>query len=150
MLPSSRLAVLCALILMGPSCSAVNPTASLDYMPSALPTGPLWIATWLPAGMNDFRFGEQDRAYPADLGVNAVQWLQRYRDDRGTAEEQLMRFATDRGWQMLAYYEPSNYSPYDKLHNWATRGEGLDGDSLRAVVEGVYRQWNATPAFSDI
>ena len=63
MLPSSRLAVLCALILMGPSCSAVNPTASLDYMPSALPTGPLWIATWLPAGMNDFRFGEQDRAY---------------------------------------------------------------------------------------
>jgi hypothetical protein len=148
MLPSSRFAVLCALILMGPSCSAVNPTASLDYTPSTLPTGPLWIATWLPAGMNDFRFGEQDRAYLADLGVNAVQWLQRYRDDRGTAEEQLMRFATDRGWQMLAYYEPSNYSPYDKLHNWATRGKGLDGDSLRAVVEGVYRQWNATPAFA--
>ena len=59
-----------------------------------------------------------------------------------------MRFASDRGWQMLAYYEPRDFSPYDKLHNWATRGEGLNGDSLRAVVEGVYSQWNATSAFA--
>ena len=143
-----RFAVLCALILMGSSCSAVNPTASLDYTPSTLAIGPLWIATWLPAGMNDFRFGQQDRDHLAGLGVNAVQWLQRYRDDRGTAEEQLMRFASDRGWQMLAYYEPRDFSPYDKLHNWATRGEVLNSDSLRAVVEGVYRQWNANSAFA--
>lgn len=146
--PSGRFAVLCALILWGPSCSAVNPTASLEYTPSALAIGPLWIATWLPAGMNDFHFNEDDRAHLADLGVNAVQWLQRYRDDRGTAEEQLMRFASERGWRMLAYYEPSDFSPYDKLHNWATRGEGVDSDSLRVVVEGVYRQWNETPAFA--
>lgn len=148
MRPWSRFAVLCALILMGPACSAVNPTASLDYTPSTLAMGPLWIATWLPAGMNDFRFGHQDRDHLAGLGVNAVQWLQRHRDDRGTAEEQLMRFASDRGWQMLAYYEPRDFSPYDKLHNWATRGVRLNSDSLRAVVEGVYGQWNATSAFA--
>ena len=88
--PSIRFVVLCVLILIGPSCSAVNPTASLDYTPSTLAMGPLWIATWLPAGMNDFRFDQQDRDHLMSLGVNAVQWLQRYRDDQGTAEEQLM------------------------------------------------------------
>ena len=148
MRPCSRFVVLCALVLMGLSCRAVNPTASLDYTPSTLAMGPLWIATWLPAGMNDFRFGPQNRDYLARLGVNAVQWLQRHRDDRGTAEEQLMRFASDRGWQMLAYYEPHDFSPYDKLHNWATRGDGLNSDSLRVVVESVYRQWNANSAFA--
>ena len=146
--PSIRFVVLCVLILIGPSCSAVNPTASFDYTPSTLAIGPLWIATWLPAGMNDFRFDQQDRDHLMSLGVNAVQWLQRYRDDQGTAEEQLMRFASDRGWQMLAYYEPRDLSPYDKLHNWAMRGEGIDLDSLRVVVQGVYNQWNETPAFA--
>ena len=55
---------LCALALGVTSCSAVNPTASLDYVPSRLPIGPVLVGTWLPAGMNSFRFGAEDRALP--------------------------------------------------------------------------------------
>ncbi len=138
----------CTLTLGVASCSAVNPTASLEYAPSRLSIGPLLVGTWLPAGMNDFRFDGEDRALLEEVGINAVQWLQRHEDGSGTAEAQLMRFASERGWQMPAYYEPSDLTPYDKLHNWATRVEEVNADSLHLVVEGVRRQWDAVPAFA--
>lgn len=144
----SLLLALCAWALVGISCGAINPTAHLEYAPSTLPVGPLWVGTWLPAGMNRFQFDEADQGQLAALGLNSVQWLQRYEDERGTAEAQLMRFASARGWQVPAYYEPTDLTPYDKLHNWATRTEAPAPDSLRIVAEGVYAQWDAIPAFA--
>ncbi len=139
---------LCALALGVTSCSAVNPTASLDYVPSRLPIGPVLVGTWLPAGMNSFRFSAEDRALLEEVGINSLQWLQRHEDEFGTAEAQLMRFASERGWHMPAYYEPADLTPYDKLHNWATRAEEINVDSLRLVVDGVRQQWALAPAFA--
>ena len=48
-------------IVFSGSCGALNPTGSMQYEASRLPIGPLTIGTWLPAGMNEFRFTESDQ-----------------------------------------------------------------------------------------
>lgn len=136
------------LLLFSVSCGALNPTGSLEYEPSQLPMGPLAIGTWLPAGMNEFRFIESDQELLVDLGLNSIQWAQRYSDENGTAEEQLMKFASSQGWKMPVYFEPPGWTPYDKLHNWATKNELANQDSLRDLVQDLYRRWENESAFS--
>ncbi|MEE3235365.1 MAG: hypothetical protein VX294_14450 [Candidatus Latescibacterota bacterium] len=136
------------LLLFSVSCGALNPTGSLEYQPSRLSMGPLTIGTWLPAGMNEFRFIDSDQELLVDLGVNSIQWIQRYSDENGTAEEQLMAFASGQGWHMPVYFEPSGWTAYDKLQNWATKVELANQDSLRDLVQDLYRRWKDESAFS--
>lgn len=136
-------------IFLCAACGAIDPSADLDYEPSRLPIGPLAIGTWLPAGMNEFRFAAEDRARLAALGLNMIQWTQRYEDERGTAEAQLMAFAGERGWQMPVYYEARGFGPYDKLHNWARRSaKHASADSLHVLATALADQWRTAPAFS--
>jgi len=130
------------------SCGALDPSVDFSYEPSHLQVGPLAIGTWLPAGMNEFRFDPSDRDQLAALGLNMVQWLQRHEDEQGTAEAQLMAFAGERGWQMPVYYEAQGFSPYDKLHNWARRSPKSVGvDSLQLLATSLGAQWREAPAF---
>ncbi len=140
------------LVLFCGACGALDPSADLKYEPSRLAIGPLAIGTWLPAGMNEFRFALGDRERLAALGLNMIQWTQRYEDARGTAEAQLMDFASERGWQMPVYYEARGFGPYDKLHNWARRSPQLapkraSVDSLSLLATNLVAQWSAAPAF---
>ena len=135
-------------IVFSVSCGALNPTGSMQYEPSRLPMGPLTIGTWLPAGMNEFRFTESDQELLAGLGLNSIQWLQRFIDENGTAEEQLLSFASRQGWNMPVYFEPPGWTNYDKLHNWALRGEFVNHDSLRMIVQDLHRKWKDQSAFS--
>ena len=138
----------CLLIFLCGACGALDPSAELKYEPSRLAIGPLAIGTWLPAGMNEFRFGAEDRAQLAALGLNMLEWTQRYEDERGTAEAQLMAFAGERGWQMPVYYEARGFSPYDKLHNWARRSpKSVTIDSLQLLAASLETQWREKPAF---
>jgi len=130
------------------SCGALNPTGSLEYQPRPLPLGPLTIGTWLPTGMDEFRFTDTDRQLLYELGINSVQWVQRYADKNGTAEEQLMAFANSQGWDMPVYFEPPGWTAYDKLHNWATKAEFANHDSLRQLVQDLYSRWRNESAFS--
>ena len=136
------------LLSLSISCGALNPTGSLEYQPRRFPLGPLTIGTWLPAGMDEFRFMDADQQMLTELGINSVQWVQRHIDKNGTAEEQLMAFASSQGWDMPVYFEPPGRTSYDKLHNWATKAELANQDSLRRIVQDLYLRWRNESAFS--
>lgn len=136
------------LILLCVSCGILNPTGSLEYQPRRFPLGPLTIGTWLPTGMDDFRFTDNDQHLLDELGINSVQWVQRHIDENGTAEEQLMTFANSQGWDMPIYFEPPGWTAYDKLHNWATKAELANRDSLRQLVKDLHLRWRNESAFS--
>jgi hypothetical protein len=131
------------------ACQVWKPTASPQYQPQPLPTGPLTIGVWLPAGLDQFRFGPQDQQRLLDLGLNTLEWVQRASQDSATAEEVVMAFCNRAGLRLPLYYEPRGYSPYDKLRNWATRTE-VDGEfvgQVRQRVRALHGQWDASPGF---
>ncbi len=137
-------------MLSATACDLVNPADSEEYEPSRLPVGELTMGVWLPAGLEQFRFDEADQRLLEDLGVNQIEWLQRAEIGESTAEQVAMEFCNRAGLRMPVYYEPAGYSPYDKLHNWATRTEvdaGFD-DDLRERVVSLKTQWSAAVAFS--
>ncbi|HIL10719.1 MAG TPA: hypothetical protein EYG11_18630, partial [Candidatus Latescibacteria bacterium] len=39
--------------------------------------GELVVGTWLPAGLDSYRFSAQDQVLLAGLGLNQIEWLQR-------------------------------------------------------------------------
>ena len=125
------------------SCGLWNPANSLDYEPSQVPVGPLTLGVWLPAGLDRFRFEPEDQELLLDLGLNQIEWLQRTSQDSVTGEEIAMQFCNRTGMRMPVYYEPRGYSPYDKLHNWATQAE-TDADfgaAVRERVQSLRQQW---------
>jgi hypothetical protein len=143
-----------AALLMGTSlclggCGLWNPANSLDFEPSRVPVGELVVGTWLPAGLDEFRFEQQDQQRLLELGINQIEWLQRAVRDSVTAEEMAMAFCSGAGLRMPIYYEPRGYSPYDKLHNWATRAKAgaSFADSVRARVLGLLGRWGHEPGF---
>ncbi len=131
------------------ACQVWKPTASIEYQPQALPMGPLTIGAWLPAGLDDFRFGPVDQQHLLDLGLNTLEWVQRASQDSATAEEVVMAFCNRAGLRLPVYYEPRGYSPYDKLRNWATRTEvdSAFAAAVRARVQRLHRQWGEAPGF---
>ena len=111
---------------------------------SRVPVGELVLGTWLPAGLDRYRFGAEDRRILAESGLNQVEWLQRAMLDGETAEARVMAFCNARGLQMPVFYEPRGYSPYDKLQNWAKRsplGEGF-ADSVAQRIRALKTQWD--------
>ena len=110
-----------ALLLVSLGCQFANPADSKDYEPSRLPLGELTVGVWLPAGLDEFRFGPEDQQRLAQLGANQIEWLQRSKEGDLTAEEIAMEFCNRSGLHMPVYYEAPGFSPYDKLRNWATR-----------------------------
>ena len=134
-------------LLWSSGCGLWNPADSLNYQPSQVPVGPLTIGVWLPAGLDRFRFAPEDQALVAALRINQIEWLQRAGQDSTTAEEIAMDFCNRTGLRMPVYYEPQGFSPYDKLHNWATRTDtGADfAADVRERVLSLRRQWHAEP-----
>lgn len=111
---------------------------------SRVPVGELVLGTWLPAGLDRYRFGAEDQRILAESGLNQVEWLQRAMLDGETAEARVMAFCNARGLQMPVFYEPRGYSPYDKLQNWAKRsplGEGF-ADSVAQRIRALKTQWD--------
>lgn len=110
---------------------------------SRVPVGELVIGTWLPAGLDSYRFNAEDQALLAGLGLNQIEWLQRAELDGETAEARAMAFCRAHGLQMPVFYEPRGYTPYDKLQNWAKRsplGEGF-ADSVAQRVQALKGHW---------
>lgn len=134
------IAITIALVLGG--CTS----RGLDYQPSPLAIGPLTIGVWLPAGLDEYRFGEKDQKQLAALGINYLEWLQpAILADGSTAEEAAMAFCNRTGIRMPVYYAPLGYSRYDKLHNWATQtGAAAELDN---VVEALFTQWKGNGGF---
>ena len=138
-----------ALLPLMYACDLINPANSQDYQPSRLPVGSLALSTWLPAGLPEFRFSGQDQDHLAALGLTQVEWLQRAEVGERTAEEMAMEFCDRAGLTMPVYYEPPGYSPYDKLHNWATRPE-VEADfdaTVRERVLGLKARWQGSVGF---
>ncbi|MBI2505807.1 MAG: hypothetical protein HYW07_21550 [Candidatus Latescibacteria bacterium] len=135
-------------VLLG-ACQVWKPTASGEYQPQPQPMGPLTIGVWLPAGLDEFRFGPADQQHLLDLGLNTLEWVQRTGQDSATAEERVMEFCSRTGLRMPVYYEPRGYSPYDKLRNWATRTEvdSTFAAEVRRRVLGLRGQWGEAPGF---
>jgi len=131
-------------------CGLLNPANSLDYEPSRVALDELAIGVWLPAGLHELRFGAEDQRLLGALGINQVEWLQRAAGEGGTAEEMAMAFCNSAGLQMPVYYEPQGYTPYDKLHNWATRAEVVtgEGEALRLRVRDLKQQWEGNAGFA--
>jgi len=129
-------------------CGLWNPAGSPDYEPSRLPVGELTIGVWLPAGLEEFRFGSEDQERLADLGINRIEWLQRAAVDSVTAEELAMRFCDRMGLRMPVYYEPRGFSPHDKLHDWARTKPTADFEGeVRRRVRLLREQWSGSPGF---
>jgi len=137
------------LLLWIPGCGLWNPGDSLDYEPSRVPVGPLGVGVWLPAGLEEFRFGGADQDLLLGLKINQIEWLQRAVRDSATAEEIAMAFCNRAGVRMPVYYEPRGYSPYDKLHNWAARARPGPGfaEAVRQRVRSLRGQWGGAPGF---
>ncbi len=131
------------------ACDLINPANSQDYNPSRLPVGELTLSTWLPAGLPEFRLTEQDESNLANLGLTEIEWLQRTGNGDSTAEELAMAFCDRAGLRMPVYYEPPGFSPYDKLHNWATKPEvGPDfEEAVRERVLGLKSRWMGSAGF---
>ncbi|MEE3259996.1 MAG: hypothetical protein VX293_12370 [Candidatus Latescibacterota bacterium] len=111
---------------------------------SRVPVGELVLGTWLPAGLDRYRFSAEDQRILAELGLNQIEWLQRIVRGGETAEARAMAFCNARGLQMPIFYEPRGYSPYDKLQNWAQRsllGEGF-ADSVAQRIRALKTQWD--------
>ena len=110
---------------------------------SRVPVGELVIGTWLPAGLDSYRFGAEDQALLAGLGLNQIEWLQRAESAGETAEARAMAFCRVRGLQMPVFYEPQGYTPYDKLQNWAKRSPVEEGFAAAVTerVQALKKQW---------
>ena len=129
-------------------CGLWNPAGSPDYEPSRLPVGELAIGVWLPAGLEEFRFGVEDQERLVDLGINRIEWLQRAAVDSLTAEEIAIRFCDRVGLRMPVYYEPRGFSPHDKLHDWARAKPAADFEGeVRLRVRLLREQWSGSPGF---
>lgn len=139
-------ALLAALIV---GCGLSAPMAQRPHGPSRIPVGPLVLSAWLPAGLDELRFGDADQRTLADLGLTHIEWLQRHGDGDGTAEALAMAFCVREGLAMPVYYEAPGFTPYDKLRNWATRADvGPDFDAdVRARVLGLRARWGAAAGF---
>ena len=125
--------------LLACACDLINPANSQDYSPSRVSVGELTISTWLPAGLAEFRLSAADEANLAGLGLTQIEWLQRTGIGDSTAEELAMGFCNRAGLKMPVYYEPPGFSPYDKLHNWATTPDvAADfNETVRERVQGL-------------
>lgn len=129
---------LAAALLAGAGC---EPPPQRPSVPT--PIDALVVGTWLPAGLDTYRFSAADRQQLVELGLNQLEWLQRAEVGEKTAEEWAMDFCNVRGLQMPVFYEPPGYTPYDKLQHWATRspvGAGF-ADSLSLRVQALVAQW---------
>ena len=131
------------------SCDIWSTDAPIVYQPAQVPVGTLTLGVWLPAGLNQYRFDANDRQQLLDLGINQLEWLQRDSVGAPTPEATAMDFSSINGLHMPIYYEPPNASPYDKLHNWATRTEinASFTDSLRLIVRQLKSHWENHAAF---
>lgn len=118
--------------------------------PSKVLMGPLVLSTWLPAGIEEFRFTDADQQRLAALGLTHIQWLQRAEQDGRSAEAVAMAFASSQGLNLPVYFEPPGYSPYDKLRNWATRSSVADSFdvAVEARVRALHTHWSSAPAFA--
>jgi len=107
------------------------------------------MSTWLPAGLPEFRLSAADEANLAGLGLTQIEWLQRTGIGDNTAEELAMGFCNRAGLKMPVYYEPPGFSPYDKLHNWATTPDvAADfNETVRERVQGLKTQWAGSAGF---
>ena len=142
-----RCGLLAALLLAG--CQLTNPAVS-RYEPSRLPVGDLTLSTWLPAGLDSFRFDAGDRQLLADIGFNHIEWLQEVRVGDSTAEEVAMSFAGDAGLGMPVYYPPPGFTRDDKLRDFAVMDgvePGFDA-AVRERVAALRQHWGAAPGFT--
>ena len=153
-LPGSPLSLsfffLAFLFLVTLGCQFANPADSKTFEPSRLPLGELTAGVWLPAGLDEFRFGPEDQQRLVELGANQIEWLQRSEEGDLTAEEIAMDFCNRSGLHMPVYYEAPGFSPYDKLRNWATRtspGEDFDAQ-LRLRILGLKTHWQGDAGFA--
>ena len=131
-------------------CQFANPANSGDYEPGRTPLGALTIGVWLPAGLDEYRFSGADQQRLRDLGINYIEWLQRAQVGELTAEEAAMEFCNRAGVHMPVYYEAPGFSPYDKLHNWATRvspDEHFDA-AVHERIAGLKSRWEGAPGFA--
>ena len=137
------------ILSLSSACDLINPANSQDFEPSRLPVGELTVTTWLPAGLPEFRLTPQDESNLANLGLTGIEWLQRAGVGDSTAEELAMSFCDRHGLSMPVYYEAPGFSPYDKLHNWATKPEvGIDfEESVRERVLGLKTRWTGSAGF---
>ena len=136
-------------LTLATACDLLNPTDNESYEPSQLPVGELTIGVWLPAGLSEYRFDQNDQQQLADLGINQLEWLQRAEVDGSTAEQIAMDFCSRHGLRMPVYYEPTGFSPYDKLHNWATRSEPDEtfDTEVRRRIRSLKTQWEPASGF---
>ncbi len=128
------------------------PDTAVDPQPvrhRRVPVGELVLGTWLPAGLDRYRFSAQDQVLLAGLGLNQIEWLQRGEFDGETAEARAMGFCRARGLQMPVFYEPPGFTSHDKLQNWATRsflGAGF-ADSVGLRVQALKMRWAGAEGF---
>jgi hypothetical protein len=132
------------------ACDLSNSVAQRPHGASRISIGPLVTSTWLPAGIDEFRFSAADQETLAELGLTQLQWLQRHEQDGDSAEDLAMAFASQRGMALPVYYEPPEYSPYDKLRNWAAK-EGVSDTfdvAVHARASALAQRWGAEPGFA--
>ena len=142
-----RCGLLAAVLLAG--CQLTNPAVS-RYEPSRLPVGDLTLSTWLPAGLDSFRFDAGDRQLLSEIGFNHIEWLQEVRVGDSTAEEVAMSFAGDAGLGMPVYYPPPGFTREDKLRDFAVM-EGVEPGfdaAVRERVAALRQHWDAAPGFT--
>ena len=142
-----RCGLLAAVLLAG--CQLTNPAVS-RYEPSRLPVGDLTLSTWLPAGLDSFRFDAGDRQLLAEIGFNHIEWLQEVRVGDSTAEEVAMSFAGGAGLGMPVYYPPPGFTREDKLRDFAVMDRvepGFDA-AVRERVAALRQHWGAAPGFT--
>ena len=142
-----RCGLLAAVLLAG--CQLTNPAVS-RYEPSRLPVGDLTLSTWLPAGLDSFRFDAGDRQLLSEIGFNHIEWLQEVRVGDSTAEEVAMSFAGDAGLGMPVYYPPPGFTREDKLRDFAVM-EGVEPGfdaAVRERVAALRQHWGAAPGFT--
>ena len=142
-----RCGLIAAVLLAG--CQLTNPAVS-NYEPSRLPVGDLTLSTWLPAGLDSFRFDAGDRQLLAEIGFNHIEWLQEVRVGDQTAEEVAMSFAGDAGFGMPVFYPPPGFTRDDKLLDFAVMDRvepGFDA-AVRERVAALQRHWGASPGFT--
>lgn len=138
-----------AAVLAGVGCGLWSPAERAGAESSRVPIGELVVGAWLPAGLDSYRFSAKDQELLDGLGLNQIEWLQRAELDGETAEARAMAFCNARGLQMPVFYEPRDYTPYDKLQNWAKRsplGEGF-ADSVAQRVRVLKAQWEGAVGF---
>ena len=131
------------------ACGIADAPVELNHQPSRVPIGPLTLGVWLPAGLDEFRFAADDQARLEALGVNYLEWLQPAVVGEVTAEQLAMEFCGRTGMRMPVYYPPPGFTPYDKLHNWATQTE-INPDfseQVRERIAGLQEMWSVAPGF---